>query len=260
MADPRQTLRVIINPAFRGAHSGSREEGTTMERTHGSRGTLLGWWLAAALLLVMQSAIASAQPLGTEFQVNTYTTGNQQRAAVAAAPAGGFVVAWSSNGSSGSDTSGYSIQAQRFDSAGAPVGGQFQVNSNTAQSQTYPSVATDAAGDFVVVWESPENDDSIQGQRYDGAGTPLGAQFQVNTNTSTFRPAVAMDADGGFVAVWTGSTFGPGSEGARVLGQRFAADGSPVGGEFQVNTLTTNNQWFPSVAVLPSGGFVVVFG
>lgn len=218
------------------------------------------WWMHTALLLLMRSTIASAGPLGDEFQINSYTTGNQQRAAVAAAPGGEFVVAWSSNGSPGTDTSNYSIQARRFDADGASAGSQFQVNTYTTALQTYPAIATDSAGNFVVVWESEENNESIQGQRYDSAGMPLGTQFQVSTTDGGFRPAVSMDADGAFVAVWTGSTFGAGSEGARVLGRRFDASGAPVGGEFQVNTLTTNNQWFPAVAALPSGGFVVAFG
>jgi hypothetical protein len=125
----------------------------TMLCTQRSCATRLRWWLSTALLVLMRSVVASAQPpLGDEFQVNTYTNGNQQRSAVAAAPAGDFVVAWSSNGSAGSDTSGYSIQARRYDANGAPVGDQFQVNSSTAQSQTYPAVATDVLGDFVIVW------------------------------------------------------------------------------------------------------------
>lgn len=126
--------------------------------TQRSCATRLRWWFSTALLVLMRSVVASAQPpLGDEFQVNTYTNGNQQRSAVAAAPAGDFVVAWSSNGSAGSDTSGYSIQARRYDANGAPVGDQFQVNSSTAQSQTYPAVATDVLGNFVIVWESEEN-------------------------------------------------------------------------------------------------------
>jgi hypothetical protein len=154
------------------------------------------WWMHTALLLLMRSAIASAGPLGDEFQINSYTTGNQQRAAVAAAPGGEFVVAWSSNGSPGTDTSSYSIQARRFDAAGAPVGSQFQVNSYTTQTQTYPAIATDPNRNFVVVWESDENGGSIQGQRYDNTGMPLGTQFPVSTTDSAFRPAVSMDADG----------------------------------------------------------------
>jgi RNA polymerase sigma factor (sigma-70 family) len=203
------------------------------------------------VLLLLQSAIASAQPpLGDEFEINSYTTGNQQRTAIAAGPAGDFVVAWSSQGSTGSDTSNYSIQARRFDAAGAPLGSQFQVNTYTTEKQTYPSVARDAVGNFVVVWESDENSGSIKGQRYDSAGMPLGGEFPVSTAVAAFRPAVSMNGDGSFVAAWVGSTFGAGSEFARVLGQRFGTDGAPVGAEFQVNTLTTNNQWFPAVAVL----------
>jgi hypothetical protein len=218
-------------------------------------------WRSAAVLLLLQSAMASAQPpLGDEFEINSYTTGNQQRTAIAAGPAGDFVVAWSSQGSTGSDTSNYSIQARRFDASGAPLGSQFQVNSYTTQSQTYPSVARDAVGNFVVVWESDENSGSIKGQRYDSAGTPIGGEFPVSTTEAAFRPTVSMNGDGSFVSAWVGSTFGAGSEFARVLGQRFATDGAPVGAEFQVNTLTTNNQWFPAVAVLPGGGFIVAFG
>ena len=226
-------------------------------RGHGLRA---GGWLGAAFLLVLQPGIAWAQRLGGEFPVNTFINGNQQRSAVAAAPDGNFVVAWSSNGSAGTDDSGYSIQARRFGADGAALGDQFQVNSNTAQTQTYPSTATDADGNFIVVWESDESGGSIQGQRYDTAGTPVGGQFPVSTTDTAFRPAVAMAPDGSFVAVWSGGTFGPFSEGVRVLAQRFDATGARIGGEFEVNTITANNQWFPAVAFLPGGGFVVVFG
>src|SRR5207245_6813289 len=49
----------------------------------------------------------------------------QHAPAVTADGAGDFVVVWESGGSAGSDTSGLSIQGQRYDSAGTPVGGQF---------------------------------------------------------------------------------------------------------------------------------------
>ena len=52
-----------------------------------------------------------------------------------------------------------------------PVGGEFQVNSYTTSFQRIPSVAVDADGDFVVVWESTQGAfdsffRSIQGQRW----------------------------------------------------------------------------------------------
>ena len=38
-----------------------------------------------------------------------------------------------------------------------PLGSEFQVNTYTTNSQNNPSVAVDADGDFVVVWESDES-------------------------------------------------------------------------------------------------------
>ena len=73
---------------------------------------------------------------GGEFQVNSYTTSYQCDPAVAADAAGNFVVVWQSYGSAGTDTSERSIQAQRYDGAGRPQGGQFQVNSYTTGYQT----------------------------------------------------------------------------------------------------------------------------
>ena len=46
-------------------------------------------------------------------------------------PAGDFAVAFSSDGSDGSDTSSWSIQARRFSSDGSQIGKQCQVNSYT---------------------------------------------------------------------------------------------------------------------------------
>lgn len=44
-----------------------------------------------------------------------------------------------------------------------------------------------------------------------------------------------------------------------IQGQRYASNGSALGGQFQVNSYTTSQQLFPSVTPLPSGDFVVVW-
>ena len=56
---------------------------------------------------------------------------------------------WSGRGQGDSD----GIFGQRFDSAGNALGSEFRVNSTTGNVQQYPSVASDASGNFVVVWE-----------------------------------------------------------------------------------------------------------
>jgi hypothetical protein len=205
---------------------------------------------------------------GAQFQANTYTTQSQFRPSVATDAGGGFVVVWDSNGSSGTDVSLRSIQGQRYDSGGSAQGGEFQVNTFTTGYQRYPSVAADAAGDFVVVWQSygsygtDTSGYSVQGQRYDSGGSAQGAEFQVNTYTtfSQNEVSVAAAADGDFVVVWQsfGSTKTD-QAGISVNGQRYDSGGSAQGAEFQVNTYETGNQRNPSVAAEPDGDFVVVW-
>ncbi|MCC7510602.1 MAG: tandem-95 repeat protein [Planctomycetes bacterium] len=108
----------------------------------------------------------SGAAVGTEFRVNTFTTNDQLHPSVAMDADGDFMVAWQSFGQDGN---GNGIYAQRFHNSGAAVGSEFLVNSYTNNQQSYPSVAVDADGDFVVVWTSNGQDGSGEGiyaQRY----------------------------------------------------------------------------------------------
>ncbi len=221
------------------------------------------------LLAALPSAVASAGvpvPVGGEFQVNTETTGRQWFPAVAVDADGDFIVVWT-NGT-WHEPGASSIRGQRFDSAGSPVGGEFQVNTETAWSQLSPAVAAHAGGDFVVVWTSRSPDgssSSIQGRRFDSAGAPIGSQFQVDTDTpsdGSGRPAVAVDGGGRFVVVWQGYLPDPeGYPGAdNILGRRFDSAGAAVGELFQVNTFDHYGQSEPAVAAAVAGDFVVVWG
>jgi len=83
----------------------------------GTRGSKCPRILAGIAAALVASSAALAQPSahGPEFQANTYTTAPQWRPDVAADGQGNFVVSWWSDGSSGSDTSAFSIQGQRYD-------------------------------------------------------------------------------------------------------------------------------------------------
>jgi hypothetical protein len=202
---------------------------------------------------------AAGAPDGTEFQVNTYTTSDQFRAAVWSAADGRFVVVWTSNGADGSS---FSVQARRYDSTGAPEGTEFQVNSFTTDIQINPSVSGAADGSFVVVWSSngPDGDYlSIEGQRFDAAGAPDGTEFQVNTYTTSAQdyPAVSSTPDGRFVVVWDSN--GADGDGTAVRGQRYDETGATDGTEFQVNGYTTSYQYRAAVATDADGSFVVVW-
>jgi hypothetical protein len=210
---------------------------------------------------VVGSARAQAKPApeGAEFRVNTFTTNHQYYSAVASDASGNFVVVWDSYGQDGS---GYGVFGQRFSARGAPRGAEFHVNTYTTLAQRLPAIASDAIGNFVVVWESYGQDGSsygVFGQRFDATGAPQGSEFRLNAYTpgQQARPAVTYEPNGSFVVVWDGYS----QDGDRfgIFGRRFNASGTPLGSEFQVNSYTTNSQNRPAVAADPNGGFVVAW-
>jgi hypothetical protein len=205
-----------------------------------------------------QRFAADGSRLGPEFRVNTYTPDYQTQPAVAVAPSGEFVIVWASL----QDGSARGVFGQRFDSSGAPQGPEFLVNTYTTGSQGQPRVAYGRNGDFVVVWRSFLQDgDSggLFGQRFDAAGTRLGAEFQVNVQTTDDQAeqAIAGVSDGGYVVVWRSGPQGPGD--SSVVGRRLSAQGVPQGGEFLLNTFAPGRQFLPSVAAQPNRGFVATW-
>ncbi|MEO8275629.1 MAG: hypothetical protein ABI639_05375 [Thermoanaerobaculia bacterium] len=205
-------------------------------------------------------------PVGVEFQVNTYTTGNQRLPAVAMSTLGSFVVVWESYGSVGNDSSLRSVQGQRYQANGLPDGAQFQVNTYTTNLQVQPNVAVDAQGNFVVAWTSTGSYGtdsatySIHAQRYDSAGNQLNLEFQVNAFTTgpQLRPRVAAGAPTDFVVAWTSlGSSGTDSDSYSIQARRVTA--GTWGSEFQVNSFTVNGQTYPSVGIDPAGGFVVAW-
>ena len=97
-----------------------------------------------------------ATPTGDDFQVNFSTPGAQVSPAVALDGSGDFVVVWE-----GPDGNATGIWGRRYTSSGAPVGGDFQINTFTPGAQKYPSVASSVSGDLVVVWQSKGSDGNM---------------------------------------------------------------------------------------------------
>jgi hypothetical protein len=141
------------------------------------------------------------------------------------------------------------------------VGVEFQVNSYTPNDQTPASVAVDADGDFVIVWNSYRQDGASGGafaQRFDSTGARQGGELQISSLTSNREQAssVAMNAVGDFIVTWSapdGAGFGG------VFARRFSSVGAAVGSEFQVNVYTPRNQEGADVALADSGDFVVAW-
>ena len=210
----------------------------------------------------MQLASARAHAAlsgGPEFQVNTYTPSGQDEVDTCAFDDGSFVVAWESSASLDGDLIG--VFGQRYTAEGAPLGGEFQVNTYTTVNQRGPAICCSASG-FVVSWASYEQDGDgagIFGQRFSASGGPIGGEFQVNTYTPNLQvvPDICCQTDGSFVVVWQSYPEDGSNDG--VFGQAFASGGAPSGGQFQVNTYTSDAQEFPALCCDGAGGFVVAW-
>src|SRR5262249_20841002 len=104
--------------------------------------------------------------------------------------------------------------------------------------------------------------DEVVGRRFDGAGAPLGGEFQVNTVSGSFQgaPAVAADGSGNFVAVWQSSGVAtPTRDGNGVFGQHFASTGEPLGADFKGNPTPAGRRSAPAVSATADGDFVVAW-
>ena len=87
----------------------------------------------------------AASKVGSEFQVNETTAGDQMFARVAMDASGNFTVVWQSQNQ---DSDGWDIYARRFDSSGNPVGSEFRVNTTTAGDQQNANIGMNASGEF----------------------------------------------------------------------------------------------------------------
>ena len=84
---------------------------------------------------------------------------------------------------------------------------EASVNSTATNSQQNPAVAADSSGNYVVVWESKDQDGDGWGiymQRYNSSGSAQGSETLVNTTTAGDQrfPAVGRSATGDFVVAW----------------------------------------------------------
>ena len=193
---------------------------------------------------------ASGGRVGGETRVNSFTSGTQYDPDIVALKDGGYLIVWVSLGQNPEST--YSTYAQRFDAAGAPLGGEMLMAPGL-----FPSITQLADGTLILALQTP--DDIIYFERFDLSGTPIGSarvDLSVFASDLLTHQVVAL-ADGGFAIAYTynrvdGSGYG-------VFTKQYDATGTPIGGRTQVNTYSTSNQNHPAIAALDGGGYVVVW-
>ncbi len=141
---------------------------------------------------------ASGSKIGSEVQINAYTTNDQSSPEIITLTSGRYVIAWNSSGEDG-DLSG--VYARIYAEDGTALGTPFRVNTTTASDQTIYSwgnrqLSPLEDGGFVVAWSSNNQDGSQYGvysQRFDADGRPTGTPtltLNYNPTLTTFNSTV----------------------------------------------------------------------
>ena len=195
-ATPGRQRRRRLRPAVRrgGRAAGRRVPGQHLHdgqpdrqpSRSGAGGT--SWWSGRAAqdgsapASTASASTPRAAPLGGEFLVNTFTTGDQYCPRVGRGRRRQVRRGLDERESTAAPTGS---SRRRFDASGRPIGGEFLVNTYTTGDQDCGDVAVEADGNFVVVWEDDNDRDGSGTASSASATTPrataLGGEFQVNT-------------------------------------------------------------------------------
>ncbi|WP_310467570.1 calcium-binding protein [Sphingomonas sp.] len=230
----------------------------------GSGGYAISWVSAlqdgSGTGIYVQRFDAAGARVGVETLVNTTTAGDQAADAIAGLTNGGFVVTWQSLGADGVTLD---IFMQRFDAAGAKVGGETLVNTTTTLNQIDPEVTALTGGGYVVAWRADTQVPTFPGstamvhevylQRYDANGNKVGTETLVSVASNGYDAlqdtlAITSLANGGYIATWNDSS-GP------LHFQMFNAAGATVGGD----VIASATGYKPAIASFAGGGFVMAW-
>jgi cysteine-rich repeat protein len=199
---------------------------------------------------------AGGTPSGSDFKVNSTTTGPQAAPAICAAPDDGYWVVYNDT-SIGGSSHGTDVRMRRIDATGNPAGSDKQVNNTDQGDQMWPDVAAAPDGNVLVVWQTWSSSDAessgigIGGRAYSSSGSAVSGEKILNSvgSNNQENPQVVVSGSG-FVVVWdddSGKGDDTDSHGIRL--RQVSSAGSAGEDESTVNILTNGSQRYPVVAV-----------
>jgi len=217
------------------------------------------------------------RPLTAAFQVHDASPYSRYEAVVAGMPDGGFVVAWGSDSPpspliSLSHTDVYARFFHGDGTAAGPAlllaGGGPAENDPLDDSGIVPAAMAAAPdGSVALVSNCFCDEPGLVLQRFTREGAAgyidlIPPDCTSCSDTLTLFPSLAMAPDGSFVVSWQTTngqvSTNPNVPPSVIRARRFAADGTGLGSDFQVNQqgrFTTGS----SVAVLADGSFVIAW-
>lgn len=194
--------------------------------------------------------------------VNRLSAGDQFAPAVALSPAGAFVTVWEDDSSSTDGAGNFDIFMRGFAPGGCVAFSDAMVHADGAGHQQDPSIAMDAAGNFVVAWSDDTDDNGvyqIHARGFFADGTPRFTIAPVNsvaTGQQTL-PSVAMAPDGRFVIAWQDDRASDGN--GQILMRGFSADGSERFTDRSVHDDALGARLRPRVGLDAAANIVVVW-
>ncbi|HTU09714.1 MAG TPA: cadherin domain-containing protein, partial [Allosphingosinicella sp.] len=200
---------------------------------------------------------ADGDKIGGEFRLNTGVENGQYWAQVASAPGGGFFATWVEV-----EADRYRIEGQRFDAAGAKLGGELLLLDLPIVEDdpvgTYRLTAL-ADGDMLLSWAAVVGEEPSVYEIRTRLVSPDGSLGDVQPLFASLEPyyEVAALPDGGFAVTLASPVEenGPDHVGAFL----FDAAGQPIGTGFEVPESGTGEASDARIAVLASGEIVITF-
>lgn len=171
---------------------------------------------------------ADGTELFAPFTINDSQSGTQINPAIAMDAGGNFTVVWEHDGNLDDN---FEIEGRGFNADGTELFAQFTINTSQSGQQVNPTVAMNAAGNFVVAWEHDGDSDGEFHVRFRGFNAD-GTENFVQTKADCIEPAqhldpaIAIDGSGRFRVFWdeTPNFLGP----SHLLGRTFSQS-EPVG-------------------------------
>lgn len=211
---------------------------------------------------------ANGAPAGLPQPLATTTVDFTSKAKPTVLSDGSYLITWAGRQTGGAHSTDVShAYVQRYDSAGAPVGGETRV-SGSSESQTSIAATALPGGGFMVAWKEihPAGGWKILTRRFDNTGAAIEEPVELATDEFLDNLEFTRLVDGRHVLVW--EAFRPLTvDGRRIVqAQVFDSGGGPMAAEIEVasrpanfHSRPANLATQPKVAALGDGGFVVTW-
>ena len=153
---------------------------------------------------------ADGSKVGTEFLVNTQTSGFQWEVDTVTLSNGNFVAVWADLGAV-SGTGAQQIKAQLFSPAGVRIGTEILVGRDASFSQRLPQVVAILDGGFLVSWADHDSNANqvAKAQAFDSSGNKFGLDVLIAPSVRGYATGTQMAAlpDGTIVAAYTDNSY-----------------------------------------------------